>query len=87
MADGRFALITGGAQGIGFATARRFLELGFGRVMLLDRNILKLQERAAKLKTPGRGGSLRRRKDVADGRGPSRWFRTAEMYEPHDRHS
>ena len=54
MADGRFALITGGAQGIGFATARRFLELGFGGVMLLDRNILKLQESAAKLKTLGR---------------------------------
>ena len=54
MADGRFALITGGAQGIGFATAKRFLELGFGGVMLLDRNGAKLKESAAKLKGLGR---------------------------------
>ena len=54
MADGRFALITGGAQGIGFATAKRFLELGFGGVMLLDRNGAKLRESAAKLKALGR---------------------------------
>lgn len=54
MPDGRFALITGGAQGIGFATAKRFLELGFGGVMLLDRNIQKLKESAAKLAPLGR---------------------------------
>ena len=54
MADGRIALITGGAQGIGFATAKRFLELGFGGVMLLDRNAAKLKESAAKLKALGR---------------------------------
>jgi NAD(P)-dependent dehydrogenase (short-subunit alcohol dehydrogenase family) len=34
----RIALVTGGAQGIGLATARRFLETGFAGVMLLDRN-------------------------------------------------
>ncbi|WP_373503414.1 oxidoreductase [Aestuariivirga sp.] len=54
MADGRIALITGGAQGIGFATAKRFLELGFGGVMLLDRNGAKLRESAEKLKSLGR---------------------------------
>ena len=54
MADGRFALITGAAQGMGFAAAKRFLEMGFGGVMLLDRNGSKLKDSAAKLKSFGR---------------------------------
>lgn len=54
MADGRIALITGGAQGMGFATAKRFLAEGFGGVMLLDRNGTKLKEAAAKLHSAGR---------------------------------
>ena len=54
MADGRFALITGAAQGMGFAAAKRFLEMGFGGVMLLDRNGSKLKDSAAKLKPLGR---------------------------------
>ena len=53
MADGRFALVTGGAQGMGFAAAKRFLELGFGGVMLLDRNGPKLADAAARLKGLG----------------------------------
>lgn len=54
MADGRFALVTGGAQGIGFAAARRFLELGFGGVLLLDRNGAKLNAAAERLSAAGR---------------------------------
>ncbi len=54
MADGRVALVTGGAQGLGFAAARRFLEMGFGGVMLLDRNAAKLKEAEAKLRPLGR---------------------------------
>lgn len=54
MADGRFGLITGAAQGMGFAAAKRFLEMGFGGVMLLDRNGSKLKDSAAKLKPLGR---------------------------------
>jgi NAD(P)-dependent dehydrogenase (short-subunit alcohol dehydrogenase family) len=54
MEDRRFALVTGGAQGLGFAAAKRFLKLGFGGVMLLDRNGPKLAEAAARLKPLGR---------------------------------
>lgn len=58
MADGRFALITGAAQGIGFAAAKRFLEMGFGGVMLLDRNGSKLKASAEKLEAVGRAEIL-----------------------------
>lgn len=54
MADARIALVTGGAQGLGFAAAKRFLEIGFGGVMLLDRNGPKLKEAAARLQPLGR---------------------------------
>jgi NAD(P)-dependent dehydrogenase (short-subunit alcohol dehydrogenase family) len=58
MTDGRYGLITGGAQGIGFATAQRFLERGFAGVMLLDRNGEKLKEKARELSRFGRVGTL-----------------------------
>ena len=54
MADGRFALVTGGAQGLGFAAAKRFLDMGFGGVMLLDRNAAKLAEAQDRLRPLGR---------------------------------
>ncbi len=54
MTEDRIALVTGGAQGLGFAAAKRFLEQGFGGVMLLDRNGPKLAEAAAKLKPLGK---------------------------------
>ena len=64
MADGRFALITGGAQGMGFTAAKRFLELEFGGVMLLDRNGAKLKDAAANLKSLGQVETIKG--DLAD---------------------
>lgn len=58
MSDGRFALVTGGAQGLGFAAAKRFLELGFGGVLLVDRNAARLAEAAARLQPLGRVETL-----------------------------
>lgn len=58
MSDGRFALVTGAAQGMGFAAAKRFLELGFGGVLLLDRNAAQLDASAQKLKALGRVETL-----------------------------
>jgi NAD(P)-dependent dehydrogenase (short-subunit alcohol dehydrogenase family) len=58
MSDGRFALVTGGAQGMGFAAAKKFLEMGFGGVLLVDRNAAKLGDAAAKLKALGRVETL-----------------------------
>lgn len=54
MAEGRFALVTGGAQGMGFAAAKRFLEAGFAGVMLLDRNGVQLRDAVRRLEALGR---------------------------------
>jgi NAD(P)-dependent dehydrogenase (short-subunit alcohol dehydrogenase family) len=51
----RTALITGGAQGIGAAVARKFLGEGFSGVLLLDRNTEKL---AAMQKEIGKGAEI-----------------------------
>lgn len=50
----RVALITGGAQGLGAAAARQFLQDGFAGVMLLDRNEAKLAATKAELAKPGK---------------------------------
>jgi NAD(P)-dependent dehydrogenase (short-subunit alcohol dehydrogenase family) len=47
--QGRVALITGGAQGIGAATAKQFLIDGFAGVVLLDRNAERLADEAKAL--------------------------------------
>jgi NAD(P)-dependent dehydrogenase (short-subunit alcohol dehydrogenase family) len=49
----RIAVITGGAQGIGFAAARSFLQNGFSGVLLVDRNAAGLA--SAKKKLDGKG--------------------------------
>ena len=50
----RVALITGGAQGIGAATAKRFLQDGFAGVVLLDLNSDRLNTETKSLKQFGR---------------------------------
>jgi NAD(P)-dependent dehydrogenase (short-subunit alcohol dehydrogenase family) len=45
----RVAIITGGAQGIGAAVAKRFLQDGFAGVVLLDRNQERLEQEAKAL--------------------------------------
>jgi NAD(P)-dependent dehydrogenase (short-subunit alcohol dehydrogenase family) len=54
----RIALITGGAQGIGAATAKQFLQDGFSGVVLLDRNALRLATQAKSLQSFGRVETL-----------------------------
>ncbi|MFN4142491.1 oxidoreductase [Aestuariivirga sp.] len=58
MTDGRIALVTGGAQGLGFAAAKRFLTMGFAGVLLLDRNGAGLRNAAARLAGSGRAETL-----------------------------
>ncbi|MBI2719230.1 MAG: SDR family NAD(P)-dependent oxidoreductase [Rhizobiales bacterium] len=54
----RVALVTGGAQGLGAAAARRFLNDGFAGVMLVDRNGEKLVATQRELGTLGRAEML-----------------------------
>ena len=68
----RTALITGGAQGIGAAVARKFLGEGFSGVLLVDRNAEKL---AAMQKQIGKGAEIYAG-DLRDaGRRRERWPR------------
>jgi NAD(P)-dependent dehydrogenase (short-subunit alcohol dehydrogenase family) len=50
----RVALITGGAQGLGAAIAKRFLLDGFAGVVLVDRNAARLEQEAKALEDIGR---------------------------------
>jgi len=65
----RVALITGGAQGIGAAAAKKLLEQGFAGVMLLDRNAARLEQEAAALRPLGRVETLAA--DLADDATPA----------------
>jgi NAD(P)-dependent dehydrogenase (short-subunit alcohol dehydrogenase family) len=66
---GRVALITGGAQGIGAAAARRFLADGFDGVVLVDRNAARLAAEAKVLSVLGRVETLA--VDLADEAAPA----------------
>ncbi len=59
--DGKVALVTGGASGIGFATSSLFADAG-ARVFVLDRDGKAADEAAAKIG----GGAAARALDVAD---------------------
>jgi NAD(P)-dependent dehydrogenase (short-subunit alcohol dehydrogenase family) len=50
----RVAIITGGAQGIGFAAARSFLQNGFTDVLLVDRNAAGLESAKKRLEGKAR---------------------------------
>jgi NAD(P)-dependent dehydrogenase (short-subunit alcohol dehydrogenase family) len=54
----RVALITGGAQGIGAATAKQFLHDGFAGVVLIDINADRLKQEADLLRKFGRVETL-----------------------------
>jgi len=64
----RVALITGGAQGVGAAAARRFLQDGFAGILLLDRNAEGLARQAGNLNAAGRIHTLAA--DLADAATP-----------------
>jgi citronellol/citronellal dehydrogenase len=55
--DGHVAIVTGGASGIGYATARSLLELG-AKVAICGRNEDKLKSGAAALKAANPGSEL-----------------------------
>lgn len=66
----RVALVTGGAQGIGAAAARRFLNDGFVGILLLDRNAERLAQEAKSLNDPTRVKTLVA--DLADAATPAK---------------
>jgi NAD(P)-dependent dehydrogenase (short-subunit alcohol dehydrogenase family) len=54
----KVALVTGGAQGIGAAAAKRFLKDGFAGVVVIDRNANRLTQEVKMLAALGRVESL-----------------------------
>ena len=63
--DGRVAIVTGAARGIGFATAQRFAEEG-AKVAILDLDEGQAAEAATKLGSADQGGHLGVGCDVGD---------------------
>ena len=66
----RVALITGGAQGLGAAAAKRLLHEGFDGILLLDRNSERLAKEAKALGEPQRVKTFVA--DLADSATPAR---------------
>ncbi len=66
----RVAIITGGAQGIGAATAKQFLTDGFGGVVLIARSADRLAQEQAALSKLGAVVTL-----AADLRDDATWTR------------
>lgn len=64
--SGRVAIVTGGARGIGFACARRFLASGAAGVALWDLDDAKLEEARAALSAEGGDGGGRVTTHVLD---------------------
>jgi 3-oxoacyl-[acyl-carrier protein] reductase len=57
--DGQVVAITGGASGIGYATAERIVQRG-GSVVLIDLNAALAKEAAARLESAGKRRDRRR---------------------------
>lgn len=66
----RVAIITGGAQGIGAAVAKQFLDDGFAGVVLLARTAERLEQEAKVLSQPGKVATLAA--DLADDATPGK---------------
>lgn len=67
--DGRVALVTGAAQGLGLAAARQLLAMGFRGILMLDRNGELLRHAASGL---GQGKTLALQGDLMDSDLPCR---------------
>lgn len=66
----KVAVVTGGAQGIGAAAAKRFLQDGFAGVVVVDRNAERLKQETKSLAALGRVESLAA--DLRDDATPAR---------------
>ncbi|MBY0317077.1 MAG: SDR family oxidoreductase [Bdellovibrionales bacterium] len=49
--DGKMVLVTGGSEGIGFAIAKEFIELG-AEVLITSRSKIKLEKASAEISSP-----------------------------------
>jgi len=75
---GKYAVVTGAAQGIGCAVAKRFLQDGAAGVALLDWNAEAVQKAAQELSELGLGRALAFQCDVSDYEGVGGVMRQVE---------
>lgn len=75
--DGKVAVITGGASGIGQATARRFIQEG-ARIGLVDRNGGALKQTAEALRQEEEGAVLPMKADIAEAADIQQVYTTVE---------